>query len=61
MNKNEKALRNFKKAYNELLTQMQTDDDFTELINDSIDIYPFKSSFDELAIAYWADALINTM
>ena len=53
------ALQEFKNAYNNLLDQWFKNDVLNE--TESIKLYPFNNSFDELEINKWIDSTITEL
>lgn len=53
------ALQEFKNAYNNLLDQWLKNDVLNE--TESIKLYPFNNSFDELEINEWIDRTITEL
>lgn len=53
------ALQEFKNAYNNLLDQWLKNDVLNE--TESIKLYPFNNSFDELEINEWIDRTITDL
>lgn len=53
------ALQEFKNAYNNLLNQWLKNDVLNE--TESIKLYPFNVSFDELKINEWIDSTITEL
>jgi len=53
------ALQEFKNAYNNLLDQWLKNDVLNEA--ESIKLYPFNNSFDELEINEWIDRTITEL
>lgn len=53
------ALQEFKNAYNNLLDQWLKNDVLNE--TESIKLYPFNDSFDELEINEWIDSTITEL
>ncbi len=53
------ALQEFKNAYNNLLNQWLKNDVLNE--TESIGLYPFNKSFDELEIDEWIDKTITEL
>ena len=53
------ALQEFKNAYNNLLDQWLKNDVLNE--TESIKLYPFNNSFDELEINKWIDSTITEL
>jgi hypothetical protein len=53
------ALQEFKNAYNNLLDQWLKNDVLNE--TESIKLYPFNNSFDELEINEWIDNTITEL